>query len=61
MGSIAGRGGSLLLRKGLVTAREGVRRQVFVPNWGKNGVAFYVRTTMGSAPAYGALRNEMKT
>ena len=24
--------------------REGVRRQVFVPNWGKGGVAFYVRT-----------------
>ena len=24
--------------------REGVRRQVFVPNWGKNSAAFYVRT-----------------
>ena len=40
--------------------REGVRRQVFIPNWGKNGVAFYARTTMGSAPAYSALRNEVK-
>jgi predicted permease len=40
--------------------REGVRQQVFVPNWGKNSVAFYVRTTMGSASAYGALRNEVK-
>jgi predicted permease len=40
--------------------REGVRKQVFVPNWGKNSVAFYVRTTMGSASAYGALRNEVR-
>ena len=24
--------------------REGVRRQVFVPNWGKNSATFYVRT-----------------
>src|SRR5207245_2770543 len=40
--------------------REGVRRQVFVPNWGKGSAAFYVRTTMGSASAYGALRNEVK-
>jgi predicted permease len=40
--------------------REGVRRQVFVPNWGKNSVAFYVRTTMSPASAYGALRNEVK-
>ena len=34
--------------------REGVRRQVFVPNWGTHGVAFYVRTTTGSAAAYSA-------
>ncbi len=27
--------------------REGVRRQVFVPNWGKNSAAFYVRTHDG--------------
>jgi len=40
--------------------REGVRRQVFVPNWGKSSVAFYVRTTMSPASAYGALRNEVK-
>jgi predicted permease len=39
--------------------REGVRRQVFVPNWGRGGAAFYVRTTMGSASAYGALRGEV--
>jgi predicted permease len=41
--------------------RQGVRRQVFIPNWGKDSVTFYVRTTMGSASAYGALRNEVKT
>jgi predicted permease len=40
--------------------REGVRRQVFIPNWGKNSVAFYVRTTTGSKSAYGAVRNEVK-
>jgi predicted permease len=40
--------------------REGVRRQVFIPNWGKQGVAFYVRAGIGSASAYGALRNEVK-
>ncbi|MDX1980699.1 MAG: ABC transporter permease [Bryobacteraceae bacterium] len=40
--------------------REGVRRQVFIPNWGRGGVAFYVRTTMGPASAYGAIRNEVR-
>jgi predicted permease len=40
--------------------REGVRRQVFIPNWGNNTAAFYVRNTMGSSSAYGALRNEVK-
>ncbi len=40
--------------------REGVRRQVFVPNWGRGGVAFYVRTTTGSAGAYNLVRNEVK-
>ncbi len=40
--------------------REGVRRQVFVPNWGNQGVAIYVRTVIGSASAYGVLRNEVK-
>jgi predicted permease len=40
--------------------REGVRRQVFVPNWGKHGVAFYVRSAMGSTSAYSVLRNEVK-
>ena len=40
--------------------REGVRRQVFVPNWGNQGVAFYVRAGLGSASAYAALRGEVK-
>ena len=34
--------------------REGVRRQVFVPNWGRGSATFYVRTTTGSASAYNA-------
>lgn len=40
--------------------REGVRRQVFVPNWGRHGVAFYMRTTTPSAGAYNLVRNEVK-
>ena len=40
--------------------RQGVRRQLFVPNWGNNSAAFYVRTAMGSSSAYEALRNEVK-
>jgi predicted permease len=40
--------------------REGVRRQVFVPNWGKQGVAFYVRTTTDAKNAYSAFRAEVK-
>ncbi|MGH9816522.1 MAG: ABC transporter permease, partial [Candidatus Acidiferrales bacterium] len=40
--------------------REGVRRQVFIPNWGKNSAAFYVRTAMGSSATYAAVRNEVR-
>ena len=40
--------------------REGVRRQVFVPNWGKGGAVFYVRTQTGSAAAASLMRNEVK-
>jgi predicted permease len=40
--------------------REGVRRQVFIPNWGRNGVAFYVRTSTGSSSAFNVIRNEVK-
>ena len=40
--------------------REGVRRQVFMPNWGKGGVAFYVRTALPSDQAYQAVRREAR-
>ena len=40
--------------------REGVRRQVFVPNWGKHGVAFYVRTNQASASAFAGVRREVR-
>ena len=40
--------------------REGIRRQVFIPTWGKGGVAFYVRTVNASAAAYSVIRNEVK-
>jgi predicted permease len=40
--------------------REGVRRQVFVPNWGNGGVAFYVRTQRGSELTYNMVRNEVR-
>ena len=40
--------------------REGVHRQVFVPNWGKNSAAFYVRTQTPSDTAYRLLRDSVK-
>jgi predicted permease len=40
--------------------REGVRRQVFVPNWGKGGVVYYLRAQAGSAAASSLVRNEVK-
>jgi predicted permease len=40
--------------------REGVRRQVFWPKWGRDGAAFYVRTTSASASAFNMIRNEVK-
>ena len=40
--------------------REGVRRQVFIPSWGRGGVAFYVRTRTASEAAYGIVRNEVR-
>jgi predicted permease len=40
--------------------REGVRRQVFIPNWGKNSATFYLRTTASSAGAYNLIRGEVK-
>jgi predicted permease len=40
--------------------REGVRRQVFVPNWGRGSVAFYVRTQTASDAAYSLVRREIQ-
>jgi predicted permease len=40
--------------------REGVRRQVFVPHFGRGSAAFYVRTTTPASTAYGIARNEIK-
>jgi predicted permease len=40
--------------------REGIHRQVFIPNWGKNSAVFYVRTLVDSASSYGILRNEVR-
>ena len=40
--------------------REGVRRQVFVPNNGTGGTAFYVRAAMPSAGAYNVVRSEVR-
>jgi predicted permease len=40
--------------------REGVRRQVFIPNYGNRSVAFYLRTTAGPASAYSAVRNAVR-
>jgi predicted permease len=40
--------------------REGVRRQVFWPNWGRNSATFYVRTTEASAGVFNLIRGEVK-
>jgi predicted permease len=40
--------------------REGIHRQAFVPNWGRNSATFYVRTLTSSAASYNVVRNEVK-
>jgi predicted permease len=40
--------------------REGVRRQVFVPNWGNGSGTFYVRTTSASSSAHSLIRNTVR-
>jgi ABC-type antimicrobial peptide transport system permease subunit len=40
--------------------REGVHRQVFVPNWGRDSATFYVRTVSNVSSAFGAMRNETR-
>ena len=41
--------------------REGIRRQVYMPNWGKGSVTYYVRTTDASSAAFGAIRGQVRT
>jgi predicted permease len=40
--------------------REGIHRQVFVPNWGRGSSTFYVRVQTGSATAYNVVRDEVR-
>jgi predicted permease len=40
--------------------REGVRRQVFIPAWGRGSSAIYMRTATASAGAYSLIRNEVR-
>ncbi len=40
--------------------REGVRRQVFIPNWGKSSVVCYVRTATASSAAFALARRLLK-
>jgi len=40
--------------------REGVHRQVFMPNWGKSSAAVYVRTTSSASAAQSLVRNEVR-
>jgi putative ABC transport system permease protein len=41
--------------------REGVRRQVFIPNYGLSSVTFYVRTTTPSSVAFNMVRDEVRS
>jgi predicted permease len=40
--------------------REGVHRQVFIANWGKNSAVFYLRTQSASSTTYAQIRNEVR-
>ncbi|MEO8358425.1 MAG: ABC transporter permease [Vicinamibacteria bacterium] len=40
--------------------RDGVHRQVFLPNYGKNSAVFYARTHTGSASAFNMVRDQVK-
>jgi predicted permease len=41
--------------------REGVRRQVFIPSWGRNSATFYVRAATASSSAYGVARDTVRS
>jgi hypothetical protein len=40
--------------------REGVRRQVFVPRWGKTDATYYVRTASSSSDAFRTIRAQVR-
>jgi predicted permease len=40
--------------------REGVHRQVFIPNWSNGGAAFYVRAAVASNLLYPAIKQTLK-
>ena len=40
--------------------RQGVHRQVFIPNWGKNSAVFYLRTQSASATSYTQIKNVVR-
>jgi hypothetical protein len=40
--------------------REGVHRQVFAPNWGRNSATFYVRTLTSSTEAFNQIRRDVR-
>ena len=40
--------------------REGVHRQVYLPNWGANTSVFYVRAQAASASAFNLIRNDVR-
>jgi predicted permease len=41
--------------------REGIRKQVYIPAWGKQTATFYVRAQNASPSVYSAIRGEVKT
>jgi predicted permease len=40
--------------------REGIRRQVYLPNWGKNSAVFYVRAGVPTSTITGVIRGEVR-
>lgn len=40
--------------------REGLHRQVYIPNWGKNSAVFYLRTTAASSGIFALVRKEVR-
>ncbi len=40
--------------------REGVRRQVFLPRWGKTDATYYVRTATSSSDAFNTIRAQVR-